>query len=50
MDPKGYHSIICTDNGDNYYVGYRDNRVRYLQGVKGKVVKSIAWNDQCVED
>jgi hypothetical protein len=30
MDPKGYHVILCTDSGDNFYINYRDAKVRSL--------------------
>jgi hypothetical protein len=24
MDPKGLHAILCTDQGDNFYINYRE--------------------------
>ena len=50
MDPRGFHAILCTDSGDNFYINYRDNQIRYLQGLRGKIIRSIAWSDQCQED
>jgi hypothetical protein len=50
MDPNGYHTILCADNGDNFCISYRENKVLYLQGVAGKNIRSVAWSDSCAED
>jgi hypothetical protein len=50
LDSKGYHSILSTDGGDNYYINLKDSKVRYLQGVRGKVIKAVAWNENCTEE
>lgn len=50
MDPKGYHAILCSDSGDNFYISFRDSKIRYLSSARGKIIKSIAWSDCCTED
>ena len=45
MDPNGFHTILCSDTGDIFCISYKDNKVRYLQGVRGKIIKSVAWSD-----
>lgn len=50
MDPKGYHAIFCSDSGDNFYISFKDSKIRYISGVRGKIIKSIAWNDSCTEE
>ena len=50
LDSKGFHAILCADSGDNFYINYKDSKIRYLQGVRGKIIRSIAWSDQCTEE
>lgn len=50
MDPNGFHAMLCSDTGDNFSISYKDTKVQYLQGVRGKIIKSVAWNDSCTED
>lgn len=49
-DPKGYHCILSTDGGDNFYLNIKDNKIKYLQGLRGKIVKAAAFNEIGTED
>lgn len=43
MDARGYHAILCSSGGENYYFHIKDIKIRYLSKLKGVVVKSIAY-------
>ncbi|KAM3137990.1 hypothetical protein pb186bvf_009885 [Paramecium bursaria] len=46
---NGHHVIICSDTGDNFYIHYNDNKIRILESLRTKQIKSIAWNQQTEE-
>lgn len=42
---SGYHAIISSDSGENFYINYRDSKIKPLEQLRGKVVKAIAWSE-----
>lgn len=28
---NGQHAIICSDSGDNFYINYKDSKIRLLE-------------------
>lgn len=49
MDPKGHHTLICCDKGENFYFNNLSEKLKYLSKLKGVVITSVAWNEESVE-
>ena len=50
MDPKGYHCIFICDMGNNYYLNYKDSKIRPLTKLKGVNVKALAFHSSGSEN
>ncbi|KAH8821656.1 vacuolar protein sorting protein-like protein DigA [Xylogone sp. PMI_703] len=44
LDPTASHLIICTAQGENYYLHTQSRHPRPLARLKGVSIESIAWN------
>ncbi|KAL8294209.1 hypothetical protein RB600_000253 [Gaeumannomyces tritici] len=44
LDPTASHLIICTSQGENYYLHAQSRQPRPLSRLRGVVIESIAWN------
>lgn len=50
MDTKGFHVILATDKGENFYFNHMSEKIKYLSKTKGMVITSISWNEDAGED
>ena len=44
LDPIGYHCIIVCDMGNNFYLNYKDNKIRLINKLKNIPIKSLAFH------
>ncbi|KAK4123175.1 hypothetical protein N657DRAFT_672201 [Parathielavia appendiculata] len=44
LDPTASHLLICTANGDNYYLHSQSRNPRPLARLKGVVIEAVAWS------
>ncbi|EAA33759.3 hypothetical protein GE21DRAFT_4156 [Neurospora crassa] len=44
LDPTASHLIICTSQGENYYLHSQSRHPRPLARLRGVSIESIAWN------
>lgn len=44
LDPTASHLIICTAQGENYYLHTQAKQPRVLSRLRGVQIESIAWN------
>lgn len=44
LDPTASHLIICTANGENFYLHTQSKQPRPLSRLRGVQIKAIAWN------
>jgi len=44
IDPKGWHCIIVAEGGSNYYLNYRDSKIRVLKSLKGINIKAVGFH------
>ena len=44
IDPRGWHCIIAGEGGINYYLNYRDSKVKILKELKGVNIKAIGFH------
>ncbi|POS83588.1 hypothetical protein EPUL_004950, partial [Erysiphe pulchra] len=44
LDPSASHLIICTANGENYYLHTQSRQPRSLSRLRGVLIEAIAWN------
>jgi hypothetical protein len=44
LDSKGWHCIIAGDGGINYYLNYRDSKVKILKELKGVNLKAVSFH------
>jgi hypothetical protein len=44
LEPSGRHLLVCSDQGDNYHLGYGEFELRFLAQLKGKIIKIVLWD------
>jgi len=44
IDPTGYHCIIVAEGGNNFYLGFRETKIKYLKDLKGVIIKALAFH------
>ncbi|WYZ40073.1 hypothetical protein EsH8_IV_000414 [Colletotrichum jinshuiense] len=44
LDPTASHLLICTANGENYYLHSQHKHPRALARLRGVSIESVAWN------
>lgn len=51
IDTEGYHSFVATEGGSNFYMHYRDPKMRHIGKLQGVSVKCLdfvsASEDRC---
>lgn len=50
MDLKGFHCLLCSFKGENYYLNINEKKIRFLKQFKGVVIKSVAWDETCSKE
>ena len=46
----GYHCILSSKHGDNFYLNLNSDKIKYLFRLKDLNVHSVAWDNTCTED
>jgi len=49
-DTKGFHAILASEKGENFLFQLSSEKIRYLPRLKGAIVTSVSWNEDCGED
>ena len=44
LDPIGWHCIISGDGGINYYLNYRDSKIKLIKDLKGVSIKAFGFH------
>lgn len=44
MDPKGFHCILVCDQANNFYLNYKESKIRPLIKLKGVNIKTLAFH------
>ncbi len=44
MDLRGFHCIITAEGGNNFYLNFKDNRLKYLKELKGVHIKDLKFH------
>lgn len=44
LDPKGWHCLVVGDGTNNYYLNYRDGKVKILKELKGVNIKAVGFH------
>lgn len=50
MDSKGFHTILSSDKGENFYFYYLSEKIKYLSKLKGMIITSVSWNNEATDD
>ena len=50
IDSKGFHTILASDKGENFYFHHQSEKIKYLSKLKGMIVTSISWNEESSDD
>ncbi|CAD6192203.1 unnamed protein product [Caenorhabditis auriculariae] len=46
---SGFHAIVSTKNGQNFYIHMKTNSVHHLKKLN-KVISAVGWNPECLKD
>lgn len=49
IDDKGYHCIVTAEGGNNFYLGFRETKLRVLKDLKGVNIKALAFHSSGTE-
>lgn len=44
LDPIGFHCIIVAEGGNNFYLGFKETKIKILKDLKGVTIKSLAFH------
>ena len=49
LDSKGYHCIIVSEMGNNFYLNYQEKKIKILPKLKGVNIKALAFHSSGTE-
>ena len=50
LDPKGFHCIIISEMGNNFYLNYNESKIKILPRLKGINIKALAFHSSGTEN
>lgn len=50
IDSRGFHTILASDKGENFYFHYSSDKIKYLSKLKGMIITSVSWNNESTDD
>ncbi|CAD5115789.1 DgyrCDS4731 [Dimorphilus gyrociliatus] len=44
LDPSGYHTILCMESGESFYLNRGSKKIHILSRLKDYVITAVGWN------